>query len=67
MNIADNVKVAVSQVLLECRSHMVPNLNHVVGSWIGWVAGRGVVDNLTRDVLTLFFSHQITFTVSTVL
>ena len=62
--IENNVKVLISRVLLSTGDSLHPHLNHISEVWIGWLVSRGVVDNLTEEVLQLYFNQNISVSVS---
>ena len=61
--IADNVKVYLSQVLLSISESLKTQLPHIAEVWFGWLASRGVVDNLTEEILSLTFNQEVKITV----
>ena len=62
--IENNVKVLLSRVLLSTGDTLLPHLGSISEVWVGWLVSRGVVDNLTEEVLQLCFNHQIIINVS---
>ena len=62
--IENNVKVLISRVLLSTGDPLHPHIIHISEVWIGWLVSRGVVDNLTEEVLQLYFNQNISVSVS---
>ena len=62
--IENNVKVLISRVILSTGETLHTHLNHIAEVWIGWLVSRGVVDNLTEEILQLYFNQNINISVS---
>ena len=57
--IPNRVKVLISQVLLSCDATLAQHLSTLSDKWVEWVVSRGLVDNITGQVLAVIFSHDI--------